>query len=128
HGSHAEEVLGLVVVVALELELDAPLEQLGPEFVDGEPRLLVQLAARRVPDRLAVVDPAAGREPPLARLRTRGIEPAQQEHATVSVHDEYARGEAGSGRHTLAARTEPQVASTAATIVGIASRSSAAFL
>ena len=48
-GTNAEEVLGLVVAHVLEVELDAPLEQRGPDVVDDEARLLEQLARARPP-------------------------------------------------------------------------------
>ena len=55
-GAHAEEVLGLVEVVVFEVELDPALEEPRADVVDFETRLLAQLAARRVLDRLAVVE------------------------------------------------------------------------
>ena len=39
-GANTEEVLGLVVTVALEVELDVPLEQGRPDIGHDEPGLL----------------------------------------------------------------------------------------
>src|SRR4029079_314387 len=113
-------------VRVLQPEHDAPFEERRADVVDREPGLLAQLAPGRILERLAGIDPAAGREPPVAQLGPRGVEAAQEEHAAVGIDHEDACGETGGGRHTGAGRTASHVASTAATIAGIASRSSAA--
>ena len=68
--SYHEEVLVLVVADAFEIEDDVAAEHLGLGYCDIEARLLAELSPCRVGERLAVVDTAAGREPPRAVVGT----------------------------------------------------------
>src|SRR6185369_1532142 len=59
---------------------------------DGDAGLFTKFPNRRVDDRLARVDPAAGQLPPGADVRTVRVDGPEQQHPTVRVehHDAYA--------------------------------------